>query len=764
MMNRVGVAFFYDESGIVDDYYILLLRELRVFLSRIVVVVNGHLTVESERSLRSLTDELLIRENIGFDVAAYKFGLDYVGFDNLGAYDELILFNHTFFGPLFPLEEMFSAMECRVCDFWGVSAHREVRPNPFTGGSVLPFHLNSHFVAVRSSIAGSNHFKEYWRALPEINSYNESILLHETKFTKHFQDLGFSVEVYLDPNKLGTDYGLLEEVDFAIANRCPIIKRRSFFVDPALADKLALDLPRALAELSKAAKYDVRLIWTNLLRMHELRILHTNAALMSILDSQMPSNRGAWVHLRIAVCVHVYYTDTLDELISYCENIPIPFDLIVTTDNVSKKVAIQDFLDERRRVLEVRSAVVLIVEKNVGADTSALLITCRDYMLHGNYDLVCRLHSKKSPQDGAGRARFFKRHLFENLIYSKGYVANVLKLFADDDQLGIAFPPAIHVHYGTLGYGWFGNRPRTERVATEIGVKVRFDESTPLAPFGGMFWFRPAALEKLFRHQWKWRDFEHDKTYGDGDLPHAIERLYAYVAQDAGFTPRTIASRNQTEQNYVRLEFKLQKLLSLIPQGNFADNCIALESWKGAGFPMPTSSRRPVASSSETGRVALTPAARARVAVELLQSEDRYWWQAMKHLKRRWDSRTKMNFYIDGINGVPNPGLAVLRFSKAATENLRIEGWALTPGAKSCFEAVLVRLEGAGGRFVEISIPSERSDVANHFGCADLLRCGFECKLPISGMSRGAYTIQVVGITRLGKRFPGRSGTTIVLD
>ena len=89
-----------------------------------VVVVNGKLTPEGREKFSKLSDDFFVRENVGYDVWAYHDALDYIGWDELKKYDELILANYTLFGPFYPLSEAFAAMEDKKCDWWGL--HRDV--------------------------------------------------------------------------------------------------------------------------------------------------------------------------------------------------------------------------------------------------------------------------------------------------------------------------------------------------------------------------------------------------------------------------------------------------------------------------------------------------------------------------------------------------------------------------------------------------------------------------------------------------------------
>lgn len=387
--------------------------------------------------------------------------------------------------------------------------------------------------------------------------------------------------------------------------------------------------------------------------------------------------------------------------------------------------------------MEIDKIFVRVVEKNIGADTSALLITCRDLIIDGGYQIICRLHSKRSAQDKGGRGRYFKRHLFENLVGSPGYVANVLDMFFDNPRVGLAIPPAIHVHYSTLGHGWFTNRSRTESVANHIGINVRFDRDTPIAPFGCMFWFRPAALHKLFAYPWKWHDFEHDQHYRDGDLSHAIERVYAYVAQDAKYLTQTIAALDQAARNYVRLEFKAQKLASLMPAGDFGYHCYLLSKWR------------------ETAHLDEDPldcAVRDKPPKALSVGH---------RLKRMWPRRAIV-VHIDSFNRLQREHQYQFRIGRKGYRYLNIVGWAIPLKSDKPFAEVAIRLCGKNG---DISVPAtliSRPDVAKHFGNPNFLRSGFRWTWPMEVFYPGTYTIEISGIDAQGWNHRRRAGELIL--
>ena len=587
VLRRVAVFSLYNERGIADEYVIFLLTKLRELVERIVVVSNGNLSKHSEVAVEKVCDQLLIRKNEGFDVGGYKAGIEAIGFDELSKYDELILLNDTCYGPLFPFSEMFSEMEGRNTDFWGASAHREMTPNPFTGTGHLPRHLTANFIAIRNEMLKSRAFKRYWENLPEIKTYTDAVLLHESQFTKHFTDLGYSAEAYVDPDQYGSHYPAFINVDETIINRFPLLKRRTFFHDPTFLEHNAVDLPRALRILKETSDYDVNLIWRNVLRVSELRNLNSNAALMSVLpDKRIKDDDAAADYGKVAVCAHIYYTELLDELLALTENIPVPYDFIATTNTPEKKAEIEAALAKRPGV---KKAIVRVVEQNRGRDMSSLFISFRDLFIDDRYDLVCRLHTKKSPQVQSSRGNLFKRHMLDNLLNTRGYVQNVLDMFHDNPSVGVAIPPIFHISYPTMGHSWFVNKPRAEETARLLNIDVKFDDTTPVAAYGTMFWFRPRALRKMFEHKWKWEEFNAEPDHIDGGLAHVLERLITYSAQDAGFTTQHIMCAHQVAHNYSMLEFKMQRLVGMLPLHDFPWHAHLLSEWKNAGYPLGAS-------------------------------------------------------------------------------------------------------------------------------------------------------------------------------
>lgn len=125
---------------------------------------------------------------------------------------------------------------------------------------------------------------------------------------------------------------------------------------------------------------------------------------------------------------------------------------------------------------------------------------------------------------------------------------NVLCEFEKDPYLGILCPPyPTHGLYfmNMCSGGWGPNFENTKKLMKDLGIDIPISgEKSPIAPYGSVFWFRPKALEPLFAHGWQHSDFPPEPLPQDGTISHAIERIYPFVAQSAGYYPAVVMSKN----------------------------------------------------------------------------------------------------------------------------------------------------------------------------------------------------------------------------
>ena len=558
--RRLVVYVVWDRRGGVEDFVPHALAGLREQAARVLVVVNGSLSEEGRAKLEPVSDEILVRSNAGFDIWAHKDALDHVG-DAIGEFDEVLLTNDTWFGPVRPYGPVFDRMGERAVHFWGMTDHVRQEPNPFTGKGVLPYHLQSFWIAVRREMFLSEAWRRYWAELPEMPTYFDAVLKHEAVFTEVFAEAGFTHDVAYPAAEIGTKNPSLYRAEALLDAGCPVLKRRPFLQWPPYLDRHAV-VGRWTLEKAAALGYPMELFWQHAARTIPPKDLNTDAAALEVLPDADVSYDPARP-LRTVVLAHIFYVEMTDEMLDRADTLPGDYDLVVTTPDPDRAEGVREAIRRRghlRGEVEVR-----VLESNDGRDQSAFLIACRDVLLSGRYDLFVKIHSKKTPQDGFNIGRHFKEQQFLNLLDGPGYTANLVALFQREPGLGLVFPPMIHIGYPTLGRGWSVNKEGAQALCDELGIRVPLDDVSPLAPFGSMYIGRPEALRILIEHDWTFADFGGAEAYRDGGLAHILERLPVYAAGELGYHVRTVATAEYMALSHTTMDFLLDELSATTP-------------------------------------------------------------------------------------------------------------------------------------------------------------------------------------------------------
>lgn len=538
--NRLAIYFFYDADGIADRYIEYYLRELSKVIDRLIVVVNGTLSPEGRDLFLQFTDEIIVRENTGLDVWAYKTALEYAGWDELSKYYEVILSNHTLMGPVYPFQEMFDEMDKRgELDFWGITKYLQVNQNPNENPyGYIPEHIQSHFVVYRKKFLKTRELKKYWDDIPPIYNYSDSIGKHESYFTKYFGDKGFRWDTYVNNSaeKNFSEYLLVNAPVKAIVEyKCPVFKRKSFFQkhDDNLHGTMGEAASELLRFLREETTYDTDMIFENIIRTCNMADIIYNLGLLYVLPENVstgciPDNIE---QKKCALIMHIYYLDIIDEAVHYASSMPKGSDIFITTPFEEQKAEIEKMFSALENKVFVR-----IIE-NRGRDVSALLVGCAD-VIH-NYQYICFWHDKKSKEvkpESVGRSWGYK--VSNCVLASQIYVHNVVRLFEENPYLGVLSPlPPAHGRYFSLGScEWGSNYENVKALAKKLDIGVPFcREKPPVAPLGTVFWFRGKALRSLAEYGWKYEDFPKEPNGVDGTLLHAIERIYGYAAQKEGY-------------------------------------------------------------------------------------------------------------------------------------------------------------------------------------------------------------------------------------
>lgn len=558
--RRLLVYVVYDRRGELDPFVTYALAGLREHCDHILAVVNGSLSEEARPRLAEVADDILVRDNRGYDIWAHKEGMDHIG--DLSEFDEVVLANDTWFGPIRPYGPVFDRMSQRPLHLWGMTDHAEQIPNPFTGEGRLPYHLQSFWLVARRALFLSEQWKRYWRELPAMDRYEDAVLLHEILFTEYFTDRGFTAAAAFPNDDYPTDHPALFNPELLMRDGCPLLKRRPFFHYPPFLDRHAV-IGREVAKAAEGYGYPLELLWQNLARNVPPRTLNADAAMLEVLPD-IVADYDESAPLNVAAVVNVVHEAMIDELLERVGFLPDPVDLYITTP----VPALASVLRARLSQLDsprFHSAEVRIVPTRRGRHMSAFVIGCADVLVPGRYDVVVKIHSKRSRTKPYNLSRYFSRHQLENLLSSPGYARNLLGLFQRESGLGAVFPPTMHLGLPMLGSGWSTYRRRVEALLKEWGVRVPIDEVSPLAPMGGMWAARPEAMAPLTQRPWTYGDYLNDPEYPEARLAAAQERTLAYAAGEEGFHCRTVLNAEHAAISHTALEFGLDQISSTTP-------------------------------------------------------------------------------------------------------------------------------------------------------------------------------------------------------
>lgn len=492
-ITRLGIFFFYDNDGVVDDYVMYMLEDMVLNTTHNIVVCNGKLTEEGKKRFETLPNtDILVRENKGFDVWAYKSALEYYGWDVLDTYDEIFMYNFTIMGPIGHFSTMFQEMNQRDLDFWGITIHNGAPFDPWGNmeDGTIPIHIQSHFIAVRNKMIRSEKFHKYWDERPMINRYEDAVGLHEAVFTGIFETAGYKWDVYVDTEDLveQTFYPLFNMPVDLIKNRnCPVFKRKLFINDLAGTIQENANLPaRELFDyLNQETDYNTDMIMEHLLRSANLRDLINGLNLNYILEDEV-SEKKANRKNRTGVFVSaIGWNNHFYEYCEFLKNIPNDIDVYLAVEETNK-----DFFDERIRVY--------CIEENI--EKFELLTYFQDKIK--TYDLVCLIDSYREDGFAAYNVLSAKELLYREMLESEGYIERVLSLFAENPRLGMLIPNSpVHGEYRFLiQEEWEKCYKQVKELANkyQLTVDIKKEKESPLA-MGNCCWVRTEILEAYFK-------------------------------------------------------------------------------------------------------------------------------------------------------------------------------------------------------------------------------------------------------------------------
>jgi rhamnosyltransferase len=542
--KRIGIFQIHDSEGIIGKYIDYLLNDIINLIDDLYIVVNGNIKVYSRLILEKYTKNIILRENEGFDATAWKNAIiKYIGYNKIKLYDELILFNDSFYGPIYPFKKVFDEMDKLVnIDFWGITCSYSFQDYNFGSEEdnyIVPDHLQSYFLVIRNKMINSYNFIKFWKTLPKINNLIDDIKFFETRFTQYFSKCGFKWDTFVKYKNLKSEnfnnfnYYMVIPYQLVIKYKMPIVKRKSL-TQTQLNSTFGAEkeAKRLINYIDKETNYDISLIWEDLLRKNNIADLYTKLHLDYILSTKdiIYKNNNNY---KIALLIHITYKDQVEYCFNYISNMPKNSDIYITTLSECEEIIREKFLNFKKNKLEIR------ILKNRGRDIAALYIGCADIINNDQYDLICCIHDKKSKQVGIIYGMNFRDVTFDNSLASSEFIDNIIGLFEKEKFLGCLGVPNIlgEPYWFLINNSWALNENynNTVDLLKKCKIKVPLSYDKPPIFYGHVFWVRPTILKPLLDLNLKYEDFDKEPIAPDGRINHAIERTTSYLAQFKGY-------------------------------------------------------------------------------------------------------------------------------------------------------------------------------------------------------------------------------------
>lgn len=539
--KRLGIFFFYDKQGIADRYIEYLLKSIRNSLETLYVVVNGNLSSDSHELFDKYASKVIVRENIGFDVWAYKTAIEDIGWDQIVEYDEMIMFNFTIFGPFYPFDEMFHEMDQRNVDFWGITKHYSLTDDDFWKDYMenIPTHIQSHFISVRNNMLRSPLFWEYWANMPQVDSYKEAVGYHESRFTKYFSDAGFKWDVYINTDELKKNvaYPLMAYPLDMLKKGCPIVKRKIFFMDYMENFRYGTygeSTDEILRFIKENTTYDSTLIWENVLRTNPISNIKDCMHLNYIIDETVISNYDTYLHT--AVFCNITNLESSNVLLPYLKMISSKCDIYVIS-----------LFDKERFADYFGKFNFLFLEANSVKD---VLVEIASILENADYQMIGFINDCEFSSDREGLLRAC-RNMFQSIAFIKG----IRDLFDQNVCLGSLTVPKEY-HRGKIGRQdkeWTEIYNDIDTLNNSLHIDVELSESSaPVCATNNIGWFRNDILLKVVKF------VVESEIYDKSNLKYLLPLLF----QKNGYYYAYIYSKEEVIREISNFQYMLEKILN----------------------------------------------------------------------------------------------------------------------------------------------------------------------------------------------------------
>ncbi len=227
---------------------------------------------------------------------------------------------------------------------------------------------------------------------------------------------------------------------------------------------------------------------------------------------------------KLAVVLHLYYTDLWPSIREKLSNIVVPFDLFVTLNERDKDF---DFAMDY-----MKTNISVFIVPNRGRDVLPFLHVFRR-IEELNYEYILKIHSKKSKHRVDGGSWF--QDVLDGLLPDKKTVKSIISSL-QKPQTGII---SANGHLVSLKRHMGSNeqilKHMLQRAYGKPTAESILNASDKYTFVGGtMFWARTDAIKDVLKLQLMADDFQSEHGQIDGTTAHSIERFLGICVRHKG--------------------------------------------------------------------------------------------------------------------------------------------------------------------------------------------------------------------------------------
>lgn len=204
-IKKVCVFCTYLHSENLPQYIIHYITALKKVGYETILVSHSNLLEKDLLRLDKICCTIILKENIGYDFFAWKYGIEIIG--NFSQLEGLLLANDSIIGPFEDLSGIFQEMNSKY-DFWGLTESHEHK-----------YHIQSYFLHANNKILNNKHWVNFWNDLILYKDKLDIVKNYEIELTQTLKRSGgIKIGAWVNHSSLTAKYPPNKYVNYPRTN------------------------------------------------------------------------------------------------------------------------------------------------------------------------------------------------------------------------------------------------------------------------------------------------------------------------------------------------------------------------------------------------------------------------------------------------------------------------------------------------------------------------------------------------------------------